>query len=396
MITLKQYLSEAAADESKLKHLEHAEDHVINEGDAGFSHAYHNLVDTHNQLTGQKNNTTIMTKYDGSPSVVFGRDPKTNKFFVGSKSVFNVSPKLNFTPEDIDRNHGHAPGLAAKLKTALEHLPKVTPKKGIFQGDIMHSGVKSDENPGGDVDFKHGKLHFTPNTITYATPLGSEEGSKLAKSKLGVVVHTSYEGDSLESMKPNYAPNLNGFNEHPGVHMIDNRNDVQNAKITDKQKQEFKQHLGNAVQAFNSAPRNFHSAIEPHEEHLKTYMNSTVRDGSTPSLEGYKQHIKDKFTKAIGKVKTEKSINAKQAEMQEHLDHVDKHENQFQSTLDMHRHLQAAKDVLVHALSSSQKFEHSIKGQKSKPEGYVTVRNNRPTKLVDRAEFSRANFLARA
>ena len=62
----------------------------------------------------------------------------------------------------------------------------------------------------------------------------------------------------------------------------------------------------------------------------------------------------------------------------------------------MHYHLQSAKDQLVHALSANPKFEHSINGVKSKPEGYVVVRNNRPTKLVDRAEFSRQNFLARS
>ena len=37
-------------------------------------------------------------------------------------------------------------------------------------------------------------------------------------------------------------------------------------------------------------------------------------------------------------------------------------------------------------------YEHSIHGRPSKPEGFVAIRNNRPTKLVDRADFSRANF----
>ena len=43
-----------AADESKLTHLEHAEDHVINSGFDGFAHAYHNLQDVHDQLSGKK------------------------------------------------------------------------------------------------------------------------------------------------------------------------------------------------------------------------------------------------------------------------------------------------------------------------------------------------------
>ena len=75
--------------------------------------------------------------------------------------------------------------------------------------------------------------------------------------------------------------------------------------------------------------------------------------------------------------------------------HVDANRDHFQAALNMHHHLHKAKDVLVHALSSHSKFDHHIAGIKTKPEGFVAVRNNRPTKLVDRADFSRANFLSR-
>ena len=33
-----------------------------------------------------------------------------------SAILFNVNPKINYTPKDIDENHGHAAGLAKKLK----------------------------------------------------------------------------------------------------------------------------------------------------------------------------------------------------------------------------------------------------------------------------------------
>jgi hypothetical protein len=78
-------------------------------------------------------------KYDGSPSIVFGHHPKTGKFFVASKSAFNKNPKINYTHKDIEKHHGHAPGLVSKLKTALTHLPKVAPKHGVYQGDVMHT-----------------------------------------------------------------------------------------------------------------------------------------------------------------------------------------------------------------------------------------------------------------
>ena len=155
MTSFRNFLAEEL-DETKLKHLEHAEDHVINAGHEGFSHAYHNLKDVHDRLTGKKNDTRITMKYDGSPSVVFGRHPETGRFFVASKSAFNKNPKINYTEEDIERNHGHAPGLVSKLRAALQHLPKVTPKKGVFQGDIMHTSE--------DVHESDGRVYFTPNT----------------------------------------------------------------------------------------------------------------------------------------------------------------------------------------------------------------------------------------
>lgn len=195
MIKFSTFLTEAVSDESKLTHLEHNEDHVINDGKKGFSHAFHNLMDMHDKLKGKHTETTVTTKYDGSPSIVFGHHPKTGKFFVGTKSVFNKTPKVNYTHEDIDKNHGHAPGLAEKLHHALKHLPKVAPKHGVYQGDLMHSGVKSKSNPQGDVEEKNGKYHFKPNTISYSTPTHSEHGQQIKHSKLGVVVHTAYKGD---------------------------------------------------------------------------------------------------------------------------------------------------------------------------------------------------------
>jgi hypothetical protein len=135
--------------------------------------------------------------------------------------------------------------------------------------------------------------------------------------------------------------------------------------------------------------------MEGHQEHLKTYINKTVRESTTPTVEGYADHLKDRHTKEIGKVKSEKAIGEKTAKMNEDLRKVDENKEHFQSIFDMHNHLQKAKDQLVHAMGATQKFEHTMGGQKTKPEGYVVVKNNRPTKLVDRAEFSRMNLMGR-
>ena len=54
-----------------------------------------------------------------------GINPDNGKFFVGTKSVMNKVPKINYTMEDIEMNHGQAPGLAVKLRHALNYLPSL-------------------------------------------------------------------------------------------------------------------------------------------------------------------------------------------------------------------------------------------------------------------------------
>lgn len=406
MLNFKFFLSEAVSDESKLTHLEHAEDHVINAGDKGFAHAYHNLNDVHDTLKGKKTSTSVTTKYDGSPSIVWGHHPKSGKFFVGTKSVFNKEPKINHTEADIDRNHGHAPGLASKLKHALKHLPKVTPKGKVYQGDLMHSGVKSKTNPHGDVESKGGKYHFKPNTITYSTHHGSEDGKKIKTSKIGVVPHTEYKGSNswkegtlhageLRGMTAHYNADTSHLKSHPDVHVISPHHEHKEGSYTRNEQNKFEGHMHAATKAFNLAHKDFHKSIEPHAQHLKTYINSTVKTGTSPSIDGYKQHLQNHFNKKVEGVKTPTAKARHMGDLQSHISHLNKNHDHFKSTLNMHKHLAAAKDVLVKSMSKNSRFDHHIGGIKTKPEGFVAVRNNRPTKLVDRSDFSRANFLAR-
>lgn len=395
MISLTKFLIETATEE-KLTHLEHAEDHVINAGEEGFAHAFHNLEDVKEQISGKKNKTKITTKYDGSPSIVFGHNPENGHFFVASKSAFNKTPKLNYTFEDIEENHGHAPGLVQKLKSALEHLPKISPPKGVYQGDVMHSGgIKTNTNPEGDVTSENGKYHFKPNTITYSTPHNSPEGKKIAKSKFGVAIHTAYQGKTLQDMKAEYGAELSKFKQHPDVHAISVVDDVNKSKLTPDQEQTYNHHIKQATELFKQTPKQAYKVLDKHAEHLKTYINSTVRDGTTPTVNGYHAHLQQKHLKEISKLKTPAAVGKKTDIMNDQLKHVKANKNHINAILNMHHHLQRAKNQLVHALSSKPKFEHSINDTPAKPEGFVVIRNNRPTKLVDREEFSRANFLAR-
>ena len=73
-------------------HIEHPEDSILN-GDLSV-------------LDWFASNGKISAKIDGAPAVVWGTNPATGNFFVGTKSVFNkVKIKINESHEDIDRNH---------------------------------------------------------------------------------------------------------------------------------------------------------------------------------------------------------------------------------------------------------------------------------------------------
>ena len=383
MKTLNQYLITESAEEDKLKHLEHAEDHVINAGKEGFKHAFNTLHGVHTALTKNKSEVSLSHKFDGSPSIVFGHNPENGKFFVASKSAFNANPKLNYSDADIEKNHGHAPGLVNKLKAALKHLPKVTPKSGVYQGDVMHTPE--------DIKHKDHKIEFTPNTISYSVDKNSTEGKKVLGSKIGVAVHTAYKGNSMNDLKAEYNPNLSHFEHNPDVHVLHATMPAHKVEYDEKHQQKFQKHMQKAIELNNKIKD--YSHLEDHKIPLKTYINKTVRSGSAPSVQGYKEHLRDQALSAASKVKTEVAKQRKLADALIMVKHINDNKQSFNDTLKVHNELQKAKDTLVSTLSSHKgDYEHHIAGKPTQPEGFVAVHKNRPTKLVNRAEFSRANF----
>ena len=373
-------------EEDKLKHLEHVEDHVIHSGHKGFGHAFHTLNDVHNNLQGKGGKDTQVTmKYDGSPAVIFGKHPENGKFFVASKSAFNKTPKINHTHEDIAKNHGHAPGLVQKLSAALDHAHKIEPQ-GIYQADIMHAGdVKHDK--------KSNRVDFTPNTITYHAPADSDHGKAALKSKLGLAVHTKYEGKTIDTLKATHGGIDHGdFKKHKDVHMMDANHDTSTHRYSTEDRAQVDHHLKQAVLHFKNTPKEHHDTVGKHAVAKKTYINHTVRTGEPYSHEGFVAHVDKAHQKKIDGVKTDKAKARHQTTKDNTLNHINSNKEHFEGPMNMHKHLQAAKNIITKTMSQKSKWGHEIAGAPSKPEGFVAIRQGRPSKFVDRKEFSAANF----
>lgn len=387
MLNFLDFLKESADDSGKLKHIHHAEDRPFLHGKEGFEHAEGALKQASEDMKSGHTSNHLTEKFDGSPSIVFGHHPKTGKFFVASKSAFNKNPKINYTPEDIDKNHGHAPGLASKLKDSLANLKKVAPKKGVYQGDLMHTSEDHQVHPDGSVS-------FTPNTITYTAH--GKEAEKVKRSKVGVVVHTKYEGKDLDDMKA--TPNVSDdeFKKHPDVHLHTANFDTSKVNYPKEAQKKFEEHMHKARDIHMKNPDMYHHIARHGGDggHLSTYINQTVRDGSKPNTEDFKKHVMDKYQKMADKVKTDKSKEEKIGQGEGQLAHIDAHKEHYDAAFKMHHELQQAKNTLVNSLESSKGgYDYHINGEESKPEGYVVNHKGEPTKLVNRAEFARQNLL---
>ena len=83
----------------KNTHLEHLEDDIINRGSEGGKNAVNFLKSVRNMLAGSSSGRVNMSvKWDGAPAIICGTNPENGRFFVGTKSVFNKTPKINYTP----------------------------------------------------------------------------------------------------------------------------------------------------------------------------------------------------------------------------------------------------------------------------------------------------------
>ena len=121
----------------------------------------------------------ISAKIDGAPAIVWGTNPATGKFFVGTKSVFNKKLiKINETHSDIDVNHSG--DVADILHHCLDYLPDFD---GIVQGDFIGFG---------------GDDTYCPNTITYVF-------DEVIEKDIIIAPHTLYATDG--EMKDAYVIN---------------------------------------------------------------------------------------------------------------------------------------------------------------------------------------------
>ena len=383
-------------------HLEHLEDDIINRGSKGGENAINFLKSVRDMLAGSSRAKVNMTvKWDGAPAIICGINPENGKFFVGTKSVFNKNPKVNYTNADIRKNHSGE--LASKLQIALRELSRLG-IKGVLQGDFLfsQSDLKKIDMDGDAM------ISFTPNTITYAVPVKSQIGRQISRAKMGIVFHTKYTGKTLDSMTAGFGT-VRGRATNVFLASAGYKDVSGSVKLTRNELAQFNAKLRMAEGSLSKASPLLDEMSKSSADglgvgfRLKTFFNHYIRN--TQGHMAKVRNLVDMFREYyINIVQAEIDARKTAAGKQKYKDilatntkFIDRNKNALVMAIASHVTLQNAKNFLINKMSEIQSVGHFLRTSTgyrvTSPEGYVAVdKVAGAVKLVDRLEFSRANF----
>tara|TARA_Y100001937_G_scaffold50549_1_gene70436 strand:+ start:2073 stop:3218 length:1146 start_codon:yes stop_codon:yes gene_type:complete len=372
--------------------MEHLEDSVFNEGSSGVIDAIRFLEAVTGMLSdSDAGGMRVTVKWDGAPAVFAGINPENGKFFVGTKSVFNkVTPKINYTNADIDANHSGQ--LAEKLKTALQYMPKLGIKD-VLQGDLLFTDDVSPSKIDGEIYYT-----FTPNTITYAVPVASKMGKVINKSKMGIVFHTKYTGKTMKEMKASFNPNVSSLKSTPDVYYSDaDIEDFSGIMLTSDESKNITSKINQCKGLLKKSGKVIDIIAKEYGDDVKIFMNTLVRQGSTRgAVDVFIKHMSDRFDKEIEKA-SDRVKPKREAKKNEFMKKVRDKTSALKAAFELSSALTDAKMPLIRKLESIKSMGTFIKTNNgyrvTAPEGFVAVDlDGKALKLVDRLEFSRANF----
>ncbi len=389
---------------AKNTHLEHLEDDILNLGSEGGKSAIAFLKSLGAMLSqGDKNKSVkVTTKWDGAPAIICGTDPENQYFFVGNKSVFaKTAPKVCYTNEIIDDLYPSS-GLNKILKECLEYLSKLN-IKGVIQGDLLFtSNTKTVTTIGGKRC-----VTFTPNTITYAIPIDTDLGQRVNNAKIGIVFHTSYSGASLAEMSAGFGVDVSKYQGHTDIAVFSSDfSDTSGvANFTGPDLIKFKAAVNRAEGSLKQSSK-FLDVMKGGDRYafsaiFKQFFNTYIRGGSSiPSVNKVVTDFAKYYSALIDKeINTKKTPSAKQKwekVKQDGMKFISTNERSIYMTVAAYKNLTEAKLMIIRQLEKVKDIGTFLKDgngyRVTAPEGFVAIKSGRAMKLVDRLEFSVANF----
>ena len=390
--------------EFKRTHLEHIEDIIITDGfDGGKA-----VIDYFRGLLVTLQGTSadsvkISVKWDGAPAIVCGTHPETGKFFVATKSAFAQNAKVNYTKNDVAKNHG-TEELGQRLLKCLVHLKKLN-IQGVVQGDLLFVDDSIETKNFNNVPH----ITFTPNTITYAVPEDSDLGKQINAAKVGIIFHTTYNGDTLADMTASAGADTKTYAQSPDV-FFDNATykDVSgSAKFTADETQKFMSSIEKLEKLLDNVPRDLSNLLGTNKDFIpffQMYINAMVRQGQLPTnvnqfLQGFEKFYITRMQDQIAGLKAQKALALRQDKIKGMPQFMTSIRKPLQAMLTFYKSVQLLKDFVLKKMNQAMaigSFAQTDSGlEVTDPEGFVAVdKTGSAVKLVDRLGFSRRNLTA--
>ena len=390
-------------------HLEHIEDEILNFGVPGGRAAINFMRSLRDMFSGESRSSVNMTvKWDGAPAIFAGVEPETGDFFVAKKSVFNATPKLYKTEAEIDADLSG--NLNSKFKVALKEFSKLG-IKGVLQGDLMFTDdVETTKIDGTNY------YTFQPNTIVYAVPTDSELGKVINKAKVGIVWHTTYTGSALQDMKASFGYDSSKLKSSSKVWFTDARIKDVSGQVQLKQenvakiKQAIKELSSMKIDADTFKAINQKIGSIDLVQAIKAHANLPIRSGQalesdvTKFVKEFLQGLNNKLDKEISGLATGPEGKAGQARLQTKdalANIINTYETQIAEMYRAYLKVEAVKMMFQQKMKNIKAIDSFIEQpdgsfKVTDPEGFVIVDHvGRAMKIVDRLEFSAANFAPR-
>ena len=324
-----------------------------------------------------------------------------NGFGVASKSIFNKSPKINYSEQDIDTNH--TGGIVDKLKACLKYLQLIVPntKNTIWQGDLLFTKdeLKTINHDGKTL------IGFQPNTLLYTIEKDSDLGRLIQASKIGIAMHTRYKWDGKDPSSisvDKFGVSKNEFKSNRDAFVIDtvSTNSSNKIQFTKQQLTEIEKRFQQVKAVASSV--NWNIIDSQLGQYLQTYINTFIRENVAminPKQRANKffEWIDQQIEKQKASKKTQKGKDnvdtrfAKVVATKKEIDSIIK-------LFEIFDNLTAIKLAIIeklNALSSYGKFIIKANGDLEAvgDEGFVlTDTPAKGVKLVDRYSFSKNNF----
>jgi hypothetical protein len=392
--------------EGKNTHMEHVEEEALNRGKEGAEYAINQMMLFADMLKGRTNKKLrVSVKWDGAPAIICGVDPESKKFFVGTKGVFNATPKLGTSHEEIDRLYGES-GAVSKLHLAYDYLSKLG-ITGVLQGDFMFDDSSRREE---EIDGE--KMYtFKPQLITYAVPVDSDIGKRIGSAKFGIVFHTNYEGNTLADATANYDVNVSNLKRSNDVWFDDAFfKDVSGSVLMTKDETaQVKKDLADAMGAYKAVPNAVWEAMKSNDDFIKNFkiwINTNIRQGKLAGdpgeflngfIDWYKERIEGEIAKLKNQDPEKPAVKNRLQKIENNMNFINTNRKGLSGIIIFMTEITNLKKIFITKLNNIESIAHFYKTadgyEAGSPEGYVAIdHTGGAVKIVDRLEFSRRNF----